>query len=200
MGEAVLGWAAGKTFDNADNELYVYWTRTQPEHQEIILAGFDEDSEDNLNGFFDTSKVEVLERSARARREEARKEVEGGLRSPWSYAVMANLTDQMEETPHTRALYIPSGKTPLPAFSADAEALGLGTVEETPPEGAGELPPGEEEPAALPPGPTGADVPEGTDPAALGSAPTPAALPPGVSAAARRGAAAAALAAVAGTG
>ena len=30
VGESVLGDASGRTFDNADNELYVYWTRTMP--------------------------------------------------------------------------------------------------------------------------------------------------------------------------
>jgi HK97 family phage portal protein len=209
IGESVMGWASGKTFDNADNELYVYWTRTQPEHQEIILDGFDEDSDDDLNGFFDTSKVEVLERNAKARRAEALAEFTAGLRSPISYAKLAGYEDEMDDTPQTRALYIAQGKTPLPSRAADAEALGMGAPMDTggAPGGApgapgadpAALPPGQE-PLALPPGPTGADNADGTQPAAIGAAPTPAALPPGASAAARRGAAAAALAAVAGTG
>jgi len=123
--ESVLGYSAERTFDNADNELYVYWTRTLPAHHEILLTGFDEDSEDDLEGFFDTSKVEVLERAERQKREEARTEFETGLRSIWSYAKLAGLDDEIEETPYTRALYVSQGKTPLAAREEDMEALGL---------------------------------------------------------------------------
>ena len=79
IGESVLGYAAERTFDNADNELYVYWTRTMPGHNEILTTGFDEDSEDDLNGFLDTSSIEILERGAPQKREEGRAEGSAGL-------------------------------------------------------------------------------------------------------------------------
>lgn len=159
LGEVVFGTAAGRTFDNADNELYVYWTRTQPEHHEILLTGFDEDSEDDLNGFLDTSGVEVLERAAKARRIEQREEVAAGLRSIKSYADNAGHGDEIDDTPHTRALYVPSGKTPLPSREADAEALGLAVPEEG---GEPELPPAGGAPAALPPGQAAPAIPAGS--------------------------------------
>jgi HK97 family phage portal protein len=150
--ESVLGYSAERTFDNADNELYVYWTRTMTAHNEIIVSGFDEDSEDDLEGFLDTSGVEVLERHERAKREEARAEFTAGLRSIKSYADLAGYGEQVDDTPHTRALYIPTGKTPLPSRKDDAVALGL---EEDPnakqPEPQ-QLPPGAD-PMALPAGP-----------------------------------------------
>lgn len=123
--ESVLGYSAERTYDNADAELYTYFTRTLPAHWEILLTGFDEDSEDDLEGFFDTEDVEVLERAERAKREEARTEVAAGLRSIKSYVDLAGYGDEVADTPFTRALYIPQGKTPLPSKEEDAEALGL---------------------------------------------------------------------------
>lgn len=177
--ESVLGYSADRTFDNADNELYVYWSRTMFAHNEIIVSGFDEDSDDDLEGFLDTSGVEVLERHERAKREEARSEVEAGLRSIKSYADLAGYGDEIDDTPHTRALFIPSGKTPLPSREDDAKALGL--EQPTDEEPADELPP---EPAApaLAAGPGPAEV-VGQPAIAEASTPDmgqqPAALPPG---------------------
>lgn len=171
MSEVVLGNAAGRTFDNADAEMYNYWTRTIPAHNRIIIDGFDEDSDDDLTGFFDTSEVEVLERAAKARRDEARTEVEKGLRSIKSYADLAGYGDEIEDNIYTRSVYQPNGKTPLPTRPGDAVLLGLDTgaapaaaAPATP-----GLPPGEAgAPAALPGAPAG---PDGVDAAALAEEP-----------------------------
>lgn len=130
MSEVVLGNAAGRTFDNADAEMYNYWTRTIPAHNRILLDGFDEDAGDNLVGFFDTSDVEVLERAARKEREEARNEVAAGLRSIKSYADLAGYGDEIEDNVYTRSLYVANGKTPLPTRAGDDVALGLAPGEE----------------------------------------------------------------------
>lgn len=145
VAESVLGYAAERTFDNAEQELYNYWTRTMPEHTGVITTGFDEDSDDGLEGFLDTTDVEVLQRAGRAIRVEAREEFAAGLRSIVSYAKLAGFADEIESTPHTRALYIAQGKTPLPASSEDAAALGL----EQPSPDQGALPPGGGAPAAI---------------------------------------------------
>lgn len=177
--ESVLGYSAERTFDNADNELYVYWSRTMMAHNEIIVSGFDEDSEDGLEGFLDTSSVEVLERHERAKREEARSEVEAGLRSIKSYADLAGYGEEIDSTPHTRALYVPSGKTPLPSKEDDEKALGLEQPTDEPP--APEIP-AQPAPPALPAGP---DSPDVAAPPAIAAPSTPdmgqqpAALPPG---------------------
>lgn len=178
--ESVLGYSAERTYDNADNELYVYWSRTMFAHNEIIVSGFDEDSEDDLEGFLDTSGVEVLERHERAKREEARNEFEAGLRSIKSYADLAGYGNEIDDTPHTRALFVTSGKTPLPSRKDDAKALGL---EESVDEPQAPQIPAAPAPAALPPG--GPETPEIAAPAAIADPSTPdmgqqpAALPPG---------------------
>lgn len=126
MSEVVLGQASGRTFDNADAEMYNYWTRTIPAHNRILLDGFDEDADDDLEGFFDTSGVEVLERAEKAKREEARTEVKDGLRSLRSYAVLAGYGDEIDDNVYTRSVYQANGKTPVPTRTSDIEALGLG--------------------------------------------------------------------------
>lgn len=173
MSEVVLGNAAGRTFDNADAEMYNYWTRTVPAHNDILLDGFDEDSEDNLEGYFDTSKVEVLERAEKAKREEMRTEVAAGLRSAKSYADAAGYGDEVEDNVYTRSLYFPNGKTPIPTRPGDDALLGLDTAAAT---SGGEAAPGVD-PAALaaPASPDGVDAP-----ALMGTAPA-AALPAGSS-------------------
>lgn len=178
MSEVVLGNAAGRTFDNADAEMYNYWTRTIPAHNRILLDGFDDDSEDDLEGFFDTSEVEVLERQAKARREEARAEVTAGLRSIKSYADMAGFGDEVEDNVYTRSLYQPNGKTPLPTKAGDAALLGLDTASAPPsgdvaggapvaPGDAPAPPGGAEPPAAAVASPVAPGAVEGIDMAAL---------------------------------
>jgi HK97 family phage portal protein len=110
------------TFANADAEAYMFWTQTMQSHNDLILTGFDEDSEDDLEGYFDTSSIEVLQRWERDRREEMRREVEAGLRSIYSYAEEAGITD-VESTPVTRALWIPVGKMPVATTEGDEKAL-----------------------------------------------------------------------------
>lgn len=124
--ESQLGNAADRTFANAEEEGYSFWTQTMEMHNSIILSAFEQDSDDDLTGFFDTSKIEVLQRPLIARRAEAREEVAAGLRSIYSYMALAGIEDEVEETPFTRALWLPAGKTPIPAREEDAEALGVG--------------------------------------------------------------------------
>jgi HK97 family phage portal protein len=167
--ESVLGYSAERTYDNADAELYTYWTRTLFAHNEIIVAGFDEDSEDDLEGYLDVSGVEVLARVERAAREEARSEVEAGLRSIKSYADKAGYGDEIDDTPHTRALYVPQGRTPLPSREEDAKALGLDIPSDAPPPPpAPELPPAGDPAAGAP---AALDMQPGAP--ALDAAPTP---------------------------
>ncbi|MET7335952.1 phage portal protein [Nonomuraea sp. NPDC005650] len=143
VGETVLGNASGRTFDNADAELYQFWTITMDGHIGIVTSGFDSDTDDGIVCDLDTSKVEVLRRVAAARRQEAREEFNAGLISPDEYRKIAE-HDEVD-LPHTRALYIAQGKTPIPTREEDAEALGLaGPAEEAPP--GEELPPGEQAP------------------------------------------------------
>jgi HK97 family phage portal protein len=163
--ESQLGNASGRTFDNAEAESYIYWERTMLPHCKLVASGFDEDSEEEFKGELDTSTIEVLELPKRQRRAEARLEVEGGLRSPFSYAQVAGI-EEVEDTPDTRALYLPSGKQKIAstekdyndeqkkaeeeakaqaeAAAAQAEALQQGNP------AAGNPPPGNRRPGGLP--------------------------------------------------
>ncbi|MFI9845125.1 phage portal protein [Nonomuraea sp. NPDC051941] len=153
VGETVLGQASGRTYDNADAELFQFWTITMPPHLSIIASGFDQDSDDGLVGEFDVSGVEALRRVAAARRAEAREEAAAGLISLDEYRVRADYEEI--DLPHTRALYVAQGKTPIPTKEEDAIALGLASPEPDPAAG-GEQPgeqvppePGEDEPTAM---------------------------------------------------
>lgn len=168
VSETVLGYAADRTFANADSELYVYWTITMRQHNDMILAAFDEDTDDNLKGYFDTSMVEVLDRVEKEKRAEAREEFAAGLRSPYSYAKLAGREDEVGDMPETRALYIPTGKTPMPTSEEDAIKMGLREDPNAPAAPAVGGAPGD--PAALPEGEDTEDAP-GAAPAALGAAP-----------------------------
>jgi HK97 family phage portal protein len=166
VSETVLGYSADRTFANAEQETYNYWTITMPNHNKIIVDGFNECSEKGIKGSLDTSGIEVLQRAEIARRKEARDEVTAGLRSIKSYADMAGYGDEVEDTVHTRSLYIGSGKTPIPSKAADAKALGLDQPTTTAPP----VP----DPAALDAAPGNGAAPGGMDVSAPG---TPA--PPG---------------------
>lgn len=119
--ESVMGLTANRTYDNAEQALYNFWTIVMAPHNEILLAGLDEDTEDELDGEFDTSNIEALELPQRKRREEARQEFEMGLRSIFSYAQVAGITE-VEETPDTRSLLLPNNKEKVASTQADYEA------------------------------------------------------------------------------
>jgi hypothetical protein len=55
--------------------------------------------------------------------EEARAEVAAGVRTIKSYADLAGYGDEIEDTPQTRALWMPAGLTPIASREADKEAL-----------------------------------------------------------------------------
>jgi HK97 family phage portal protein len=155
VAESVLGYAADRTYDNADAELYNFWTITMPPHMDLIATGLDEDSEDDLVTFLDTSEVEVLQRAKIAKRAEMREEFDKGLVSPDEYREEAGY-DKID-THQTRALYMPTGKTPVPTSEADAEEFGLGGPEPSAAAPPGQPPPqreteGEEEPEKPPQG------------------------------------------------
>ncbi|MFC4014623.1 phage portal protein [Nonomuraea purpurea] len=159
VGETVLGNSSGRTWDNAEQELFTFWTITMKGHLRIVSTGFGPDTAKGVRGEFDTSTVEVLRRTAEARRREARDEVKEGLISPDEYRTIAEY--EPYDLPHTRAIYIAQGKTPIPTRPEDAEALGLAS-----PDAAAAPPPGEEAASGeeLPPGeelPEGQAAPDG---------------------------------------
>ncbi|MCC9309284.1 phage portal protein [Kitasatospora sp. RB6PN24] len=121
--ESQLGNASGRTYDNAQAEKLMLWEVTMPPHLTLLASAFQPDVDDGHEAYFDTSDIDVL-RMARANRlKEARDEVDAGVRSPLSYAKLAGYADEMDDTPATRALWLTSGRTPVPARATDATAL-----------------------------------------------------------------------------
>lgn len=162
LGESLFN-AAERTYANAEQEEYNAWTGPMQQHNRVITTGWDDDSEDDLEGFLDTTEVEALQIPLRQRREEARAEVGAGLRSIKSYVDLAGHGDEVDDTPMTRALWRPSGGTPIPAREEDAEALGVATeVPGQGDQGGGSTPDAAGE-GGQPPGGPGTEAPPAPD-------------------------------------
>lgn len=121
IGESVLGNASGRTYDNADAEEYNFWTKPMPPHNDLIAGAFAADLDEDLEPYLDTSGVDALELGKRKRREEARSEVDAGLRSIDEYRPLAQL-DPLNN-PQSRAVWVSPGKAPIPGSPADAAEL-----------------------------------------------------------------------------
>ncbi|MEU4703353.1 phage portal protein [Nonomuraea dietziae] len=141
--ESILGNASGRTFDNAAQEEFGFWTHTMLPHLSLLVTGWDTDHDDESFYEINTDTVEVLQRAKAARRAEAREEFSAGLISPDEYRAIAGYDPV--DLPHSRALYIAQGKTPIPGREEDAEALGLAPPQDAPAELPAE---GDEPPAA----------------------------------------------------
>lgn len=121
IGESVLGNAAGRTFDNAEQELYNYWTGPMTPYLDLIATAFEDDVDDEWDCYLDTSGVQVLELPRRRAREEAMKEYNAGLRSIDEYRPLADLPEL--GSPQSRALWISPAKAPVPFDDEDAKVL-----------------------------------------------------------------------------
>lgn len=139
IGESLLGNTSGRTFDNADQEEYNFWTKPMPPHLELIAGAFADDIGEEWEPFFDTSTVEALEAGRRRTRSEAREEFNAGLRSIDEYRPLADLPQV--GNPQTRALWASPAKAPIPTDPRDAAAL-LGSEGGSPAEPGGQPAPG----------------------------------------------------------
>ncbi|MFC8640039.1 phage portal protein [[Kitasatospora] papulosa] len=147
--ESVLGNASGRTFDNAEQEEFNFWSHTELDHLAMISNAFAGDvSNPEADIRFNTNSVEVLELPRRRRRAEAREEWESGLISIDEYRRRAGLPAY--NNAHSRALWISPQKAPVPARPEDAAALGIQGAGDPNALG-GQLPPAGAPNAALPP-------------------------------------------------
>lgn len=121
IGESVLSNASGRSFDNADQEEYNFWTKPMPPHMDLVASAFAQDVDAELTPFLDTSKVEALEAGERRHRSEAREEFDKGLRSIDEYRPLAKL--EPLNLPQSRAVWLTPNKTPIPGDPRDAQAL-----------------------------------------------------------------------------
>lgn len=136
--ESVLGNASGRTWDNADVEMGMFWEITMTSHLDVLAEPFT-DEDPTLIPMFDTSGVDALNRPKRLQRQEAREEFQAGLRNIDSYLKLAGQEDMSDSTALTRAFHLPAGKMPIASSEADQEELGLVGAVDAPP---GEAPPG----------------------------------------------------------
>jgi HK97 family phage portal protein len=133
VAESVLGSSADRTFSNAGQDLENFWgVEPMPAFLDNLATGWGPLLDDDITPDWDTSRVEALQRAKARQREEARSEVDAGLRSIKSYADLAGFGADIDDTPHTRALWVTSGKTPLPAREEDGPALGITDPEAAP--------------------------------------------------------------------
>lgn len=130
--ESILGYAADRSYSNAEQEQLNFWQVTMPPWLDLLATTLDGDTSDDLVGFFDTSSIEVLQRAEANRREEARKEFELGLISVNEYRDRAGYDDV--DRPRARALYIPSGKQVVATSEADQKAIDKEDMDKLPPE------------------------------------------------------------------
>ncbi|MGA4995834.1 phage portal protein [Nonomuraea bangladeshensis] len=126
--ESVIGNASGRTFDNALQEQKNFWEHTMLPHLSLLATGWDTDHDDDARYEFNLDDVEPLQQAQRQRREEAREEFAAGLISPDEYRAIAGYDPV--DLPHTRALYVAQGKTPIPTREEDAVALGIAPPED----------------------------------------------------------------------
>jgi HK97 family phage portal protein len=147
IGESLLGNSSDRTFDNAEQEQFNYWSETQRTHLDLIASAFADDIDDDWEPYFDTSSISALDLPRRQRRDEARQEVDKGLRSIDEYRPLAGL-DPVDNA-QTRALWVSPAKAPIPTRPEDAAALGAD-------QGAG----GDQMPGGT--GQPGGEVPAGT--------------------------------------
>ncbi|XTZ13918.1 phage portal protein [Micromonospora echinospora] len=119
--ESLLGISKGSTFDNAAQDKFNFWSETMPGPLELIAAELvDPLDERDLEPEFDLSRVEALQLPKQRQREEARLEVQQGLRSIESYAELADI--EVFSTPETRALWVPNtGKGQIPQTPEDVQ-------------------------------------------------------------------------------
>ncbi|MFJ8043838.1 phage portal protein [Kitasatospora sp. NPDC096147] len=121
--ESQLGNASGRTYDNAHAEKLQFWTITMATHLRLLGSAFQTDAGEGHEAYFDASDIDVLREPRSKRLAEAREEVAAGVRSLYSYAELAGYADEVDDTPASRALWVNSGRTPVPARAADAQAL-----------------------------------------------------------------------------
>lgn len=113
--ESVLGNASGRTFDNADAEGETFWTVTMMPLLDAVASSWDGLTigglYDNLLVAHDYTKVDVLQRRAQERAEQAKGEVLAGLMTIDQYLVKVGRTPF--NVAGTQVLWVTPGAIPV---------------------------------------------------------------------------------------
>ncbi|MGA5822254.1 phage portal protein [Kitasatospora sp. NPDC094028] len=126
VSEAMFGNSAGKTYANAEQDEFTFWTITEIPHLDLIASAFlpDLDIDEGWQPFIDTSDVEVLNLPRRERLKILREEWTAGLISADEYREAAGRA--AVDNAQTRALWFSPQKAPVPTRPEDAAVLGIG--------------------------------------------------------------------------
>lgn len=126
VAESVLANAAGRTFDNAEQERLIFWMETMNgNHLPLIARPFDVlDPDPKHLTAFDTSKVDVIQRAEIKRRDFMMKEVGGGTRTSNEYRAETGEDPLVEGGDEVYILntYMPIGSTKTGAVG-DAQGV-----------------------------------------------------------------------------
>ena len=184
--ESVIGNAAGRTFNNAAEELRVFWMETMSPHLEQIARGLD-DLDDKLYVDFETGQIPILIIAKQERERYSMDEFQAGLISVNEYrkvtgrkTVESELADSLLVSPNMA----PIANTEKPFDTGQVQPVDMGAAPAAGPEGA--LPPEGQAGAPQPPGlpmigqeeqvtgpPTPAGEPGPTNEVAPGASPGP---------------------------
>ena len=177
--ESVIGNAAGRTFNNAAEELRVFWMETMMPHLEQIARGLDE-LDDKFYIDFETGQIPILIIAKQERERYSMEEFQGGLISINEYRsttgrkkVESEIADSLLLSPNLA----PVANTEKPFDTAQVQPVDMGTA----PAPGAPAPEGEQQaqPPGLPmlgqegvsPEPTPPGVPGPTDQIAPGASP-----------------------------
>lgn len=146
--ESVIGNAAGRTFNNAAEELRVFWMETMMPHLEQIARGLDE-LDDNYYVDFETGQIPILIIAKQERERYSMEEFQAGLISMNEYRettgrkkVESEIADSLLLTPNLA----PVANTEKPFETSQVQPVDMGPA----PAPGAEVPPAEPAPAGPP--------------------------------------------------
>jgi len=121
--ETILGWAADRTFDNADAEREVFWTETMPDTLNLIERAFDPCTrggwEDEIRLWHDTSGIEVLRRAYEKRVDRALAQYQSGLITADEFRKTTGR--EPFDVAGTRVIWATGGKAPIGENDKDTQ-------------------------------------------------------------------------------
>ncbi|MFD0351737.1 phage portal protein [Kitasatospora aburaviensis] len=128
VSEAMFGNTAGKTYANAEQDEFTFWTITELPHLDLIASAFlpDLDVDEGWRPLIDTSDVEVLDLPRRERLRVLREEWTAGLISADEYREAAGR--EPIDNAQTRALWFSPQKAPYRAGQRTQPSSGWAVV------------------------------------------------------------------------
>lgn len=128
--ESVLGNASGRTFDNADAEVGIYWEQTMPKYLRVVGNALDElDGDPTTYVVHDTSGVSALQRIEERRRDQLLAELDAGVITPDEYREATHRPTT--GLPDMQRHYIGLGRVPIDATSREITPAKSAEVEQS---------------------------------------------------------------------